>query len=78
MSRLEIKYRHFDVLSDERIKEWLKFYSNWPTFPQVYINSKFIGGVEIVLEMIENDELLGMIPTECLKTNALERIKTAL
>ena len=78
LQKMEIKFRHFDVLQDTRLKEWLKFYANWPTFPQVYLSSKFIGGTEIVIEMIENDEFLGIIPTECIKTNALERIKLAL
>ena len=75
---MEVKFRHFDILQDERIKEWLKFYSNWPSFPQVFVKGKFVGGTEMVVDLIESDEFLAMIPTECIRTNALERIKNML
>jgi glutaredoxin-related protein len=42
------------------------------------VNSKFVGGSEMVIDMIENDEFINMIPQECIKTNALERIKLSL
>lgn len=31
----------FDILGDERIRQWLKFYTQWPTFPQVYVHGEF-------------------------------------
>ena len=31
----------FDILGDERIRQWLKFYTSWPTFPQVYVQGEF-------------------------------------
>ncbi len=42
------------------------------------MNAKFVGGSEMVIDMIENDEFINMIPQECIKTNALERIKLSL
>ena len=75
---MEVKFGHIDILSNPKLKEWLKFYSNWPTFPQCYVNSKFIGGCEMVIELIESEEFLTIIPQECIKTNALERIKIAM
>lgn len=56
------KYKTFDILADERIRQWLKFYSNWPTFPQVFLNGEFVGGVDIVTELIENGEFDDMVP----------------
>ena len=53
--------------------EWLKQYSNWPSFPQIYIQQKFIGGTEIVLKMIERDEFMTLVPPECIRENALEK-----
>lgn len=58
LSKMEIKFKAFDVLKDDNIREWLKFYSNWPSYPQVFISGKFIGGTEIMLQLIENDEFL--------------------
>ena len=56
------KYRHFDILKDERIRQWLKFYSSWPTFPQVFLGGKFVGGVDIVLELVDSGEFDDMVP----------------
>ena len=40
-----VKYTTFDILSDEDVRQGLKTYSNWPTFPQLYINGELIGGL---------------------------------
>jgi len=32
-SKNQYKYKTFDILADERIRNWLKFYTNWPTYP---------------------------------------------
>ena len=50
-------FGHFDILSDEAIRQGLKEYSQWPTYPQVYVNGELLGGCDIVLEMAENGEL---------------------
>ncbi|KAG7671150.1 hypothetical protein Ndes2526B_g02391 [Nannochloris sp. 'desiccata'] len=47
----------FDILSDEAIRQGLKEYSQWPTYPQVYVNGELLGGCDIVLEMAKNGEL---------------------
>ena len=31
--KMDIKYKTYDILADDNLKEWLKFYSNWPSFP---------------------------------------------
>lgn len=37
-------------------------YSKWPTFPQVFINGEFVGGIDIIIELVENDEFDEMMP----------------
>lgn len=54
-----------NILEDERIRQWLKFYSNWPTFPQIFINGSFVGGVDVVCELISEGEFEEMIPEQC-------------
>lgn len=54
---LGVPFKTFNILSDEDIRQGLKEYSNWPTFPQVYVNSKLIGGNDIVTEMFQSGEL---------------------
>jgi len=57
MNHLGVSYRTFDVLADESIRTAAKEYSNWPTFPQVYVRGEFIGGNDIVTDMFYNGEL---------------------
>ena len=54
---LEVKYQSVDVLKDQKIRDGIKVYSEWPTIPQLYIKKEFIGGCDIVKEMYENGEL---------------------
>lgn len=43
-----IKYQAFDILSDEEVRQGLKEYSKWPTYPQLYVDGELIGGLDIV------------------------------
>ncbi|KAH9312620.1 hypothetical protein KI387_027655, partial [Taxus chinensis] len=40
-----------NILEDLELKEGIKAFSNWPTFPQVFIKGEFVGGSDIVLNM---------------------------
>ncbi|KAG4305330.1 hypothetical protein PORY_001500 [Pneumocystis oryctolagi] len=51
------KFSTFNVLDDDRVRQGIKEYSNWPTIPQLYINNEFIGGCDILLQMYKNGEL---------------------
>ena len=53
-----VKFSSFDILSDESVRQGLKTYSNWPTFPQLYSKGELIGGLDIVKELADNGELL--------------------
>jgi len=46
-----------NVLEDEGVRQGIKEYANWPTIPQLYVGSEFIGGSDIIAEMYENGEL---------------------
>ncbi len=46
-----------NIFEDQEIREGLKVYSNWPTFPQLYVKGELIGGSDIVVEMFESGEL---------------------
>ncbi|CAI5738930.1 unnamed protein product [Hyaloperonospora brassicae] len=51
------KYDSFDILTDDSVRQGLKKYSNWPTFPQLYVKGELIGGLDIVQQMQEDGEL---------------------
>ena len=50
-----------NVLDDPEIRANLPRYSNWPTFPQLFINGELIGGCDIVVELFESGELQRMV-----------------
>ncbi|XP_031575363.1 glutaredoxin-3-like [Actinia tenebrosa] len=55
-------YGSFDILKDDEVRQGLKNYSNWPTYPQFYVNGELIGGLDIIKEMAESGDLQSMIP----------------
>jgi Grx4 family monothiol glutaredoxin len=57
LEELNISYDAFDIFSDETIRQGLKVYSDWPTFPQLYVNGELIGGLDIVKEMKDDGSL---------------------
>jgi len=50
-------YAFVNIFEDEEIRQGLKAYSNWPTFPQLYVKGELIGGSDIVVEMYHSGEL---------------------
>jgi monothiol glutaredoxin len=64
LNNLNVKYIDIDVLSDDNLKESMKKFTNWPTFPQLYVKGEFVGGCDIVKEMFESGELLELFNTK--------------
>ncbi|KAB8231969.1 PICOT family protein [Aspergillus alliaceus] len=50
-----VKYGFFNILADEDVRQGLKEFAEWPTFPQLWVNGDLIGGLDIVKEEISND-----------------------
>ena len=50
-------FAYVNIFEDQEIREGLKVYSNWPTYPQLYIKGELIGGSDIVVEMYNSGEL---------------------
>jgi len=55
------RFAYVNILEHAELREKLKAYSNWPTFPQLYINGELVGGCDIVTEMAESGELKALI-----------------
>ncbi|HEY6515377.1 MAG TPA: Grx4 family monothiol glutaredoxin [Steroidobacteraceae bacterium] len=51
------EFKHVNIFEEPEIREALKRYSNWPTYPQLYVNGELIGGCDIALEMYQSGEL---------------------
>lgn len=55
-------YQSFNIFEDNEVREGLKKFSDWPTYPQLYLNGTLIGGLDIVQEMKEMGDLESMLP----------------
>lgn len=52
-----VDFHHVDVLSENRKREAIKEYGDWPTIPQLYVGGELVGGSDIMTEMYESGEL---------------------
>ncbi|XP_064547625.1 glutaredoxin 3 [Drosophila montana] len=57
VNETNLPYETFDILSDEEVRQGLKTFSDWPTYPQVYVKGELIGGLDIIKELLANNEL---------------------
>jgi len=55
------RFAYVNILENSDVRENLKVYSNWPTFPQLYVKGELVGGCDIVLEMYESGELKELV-----------------
>ena len=57
LKHLNVNFKGINVLEDEKLRQEIKTFSDWPTIPQLYVKKEFIGGCDIVKEMYESGEL---------------------
>ncbi|PSF10637.1 monothiol glutaredoxin, Grx4 family [Marinobacter fuscus] len=55
------RFAFVNILDNQELREALKVYSSWPTYPQLYVNGELVGGCDIVLEMAESGELAKVV-----------------
>ncbi|XP_043238306.1 glutaredoxin-3-like [Amphibalanus amphitrite] len=61
-----VKFSSFNILEDDEVRQGLKKFSDWPTYPQVYVNGELVGGLDIIKELVSGGELASTLP--CKKT----------
>lgn len=61
MNDTKVPYETFDILTDETVRQGLKTYSDWPTYPQVYVKGELQGGLDIIKEMVTSGELVKVL-----------------
>ena len=57
LNHVGVSFNTFNILSDMDIREGVKHFSKWPTYPQLYVKGQLIGGNDIITEMMNNGEL---------------------
>ena len=55
------KFAYIDILSNPEIRANLPQYSDWPTFPQLFVAGELVGGCDIIMEMYNSGELLPIV-----------------
>lgn len=61
MHQLDVPFGYFNILEDDEVCEGLKQYSDWPTYPQVYIDGELLGGFDVMKEMLRSGALKTML-----------------
>jgi monothiol glutaredoxin len=57
LRNLGAQFHHVNIFDDPELREGLKRFSNWPTYPQLYVKGELIGGCDIALQMYRSGEL---------------------
>jgi monothiol glutaredoxin len=57
LQNLEVEFADVNVLEDPELRQGIKNFSSWPTIPQLYVKGEFIGGADIIKEMMQSGEL---------------------
>jgi monothiol glutaredoxin len=63
------EFHHVDVYAEPEIRQNLPTYSEWPTFPQLFVNGELVGGCDIVMGMFQSGDLKDIV-AEALEGNA--------
>ena len=61
LKRKNVEFLDVNILADPELRQGLKEFSNWPTFPQLYVNGKLVGGCDIITGLEESGELDGVL-----------------
>ena len=64
LSGYGVDFHTIDVLSDPDIRQGIKEFSDWPTIPQLYIDKEFVGGSDIIRQLDQAGELVGLLGVE--------------
>jgi len=64
------KFAYIDILANPEIRANLPQYSNWPTFPQLFVDGELVGGCDIITEMYQSGELQPLVKAAAAKSEA--------
>ncbi|HEY3644688.1 MAG TPA: Grx4 family monothiol glutaredoxin [Gammaproteobacteria bacterium] len=67
LKTLGVEFGHVNVLAEPEVRANLPRYSNWPTFPQLFVKGELVGGCDITVEMFESGELKKLLDEKGVK-----------
>lgn len=63
-----VRYGFFNILADEEVRQGMKVWADWPTFPQLWVDGELVGGLDIVRPspcFLQNILVAGLLCPEC-------------
>ena len=69
LSSTGVRFQSYNVLEDPELRQGLKEFSSWPTFPQLYVKGELVGGCDIVREMFQAGELQELLNAKGVANN---------
>ncbi|MEO6185734.1 MAG: Grx4 family monothiol glutaredoxin [Steroidobacteraceae bacterium] len=70
LKQLGASFHAVNIFDDLELRDELKRFSNWPTYPQLYVKGELIGGCDIAMQMMQNGELKQLIDETAAKSAA--------
>lgn len=63
LEKIKLRYTSYDVIVESDVRELLKEHSRWNSFPQLFVNGKFVGGLNFIMDNIKSGKISNYIPT---------------
>jgi monothiol glutaredoxin len=57
LKHIGVEFDTYNILENDEMRQAIKEYANWPTYPQLWVNGKLVGGCDIILQMADSGEL---------------------
>jgi hypothetical protein len=73
-----VKYSAIDILTEPKLRWWLKYFSKWKTYPMIFIKGKVVGGLDVTKELIAQGKFLDMVPKKFKNVTVEEKLKELL
>ena len=70
LSHVGVPFQSYNILDDMDLRQGLKEFSNWPTFPQLYVKGELVGGCDIIREMYQSGELQQLLAEKGIEAKA--------
>tara|TARA_B110000046_G_scaffold72060_1_gene79945 strand:+ start:16792 stop:17145 length:354 start_codon:yes stop_codon:yes gene_type:complete len=75
LNYIDVDFADINVLADEQLRGEIKEYSEWPTIPQLYVKGEFVGGCDIITEMMMSGEMEELLDANNISYNKEATVK---
>ena len=75
LNYIDVDFADINVLADEQLRSEIKQYSDWPTIPQLYVKGEFVGGCDIITEMMLSGEMEELLDANNISYNKEATVK---